>query len=87
MSNETMQALWNVAKAFVEDTTKLGELRTALAAHDAAEAQEPAEAEGVPEPSEPAAEAQEPAQEHTEASASEPVPPADDATDPAPNAQ
>ncbi len=49
MSNETMQSVYDAAKAFIEDVQNLPLLRDAIAAHDAAPA-EPAE----PAPAEPA---------------------------------
>ena len=56
-----MQAIYDAAKRFTEDVENLGGLRSAIEAHDAAEAASPAPgpaapttlAEGATEPSEP----------------------------------
>lgn len=87
MSNETLQAVWNAAKAFVADTEQLAGLRAALTAHDESEASE-ATPEATEEPA--AAPTEEPAApaEAEAAPVEEPSdPPTEDATDPAPNAQ
>lgn len=87
MSNETLQAVWDAAKAFVNDTEQLAGLRAALTAHDESEASE-ATPEATEEPAAAPAEEPAPAEDASAAPAEEPSdPPTEDATDPAPNAQ